>query len=116
MTHHDPDYGHISAHLTQDGDIEIHRDSAVSGITVTPLGTVGVAVALDILKLSGQAHHTIVQKIADTISACAEAGEPLTISEMHAIAATLRVGVQLPIKVRIPAPVGGNVVMFRRAV
>lgn len=107
MTHHDPDFGKISAHLTPDGDIEIHRDSVLSGLTITPLGTVGVQVALDILTLSGQAHHTIVQRVADALDAI---DEPLSVESMRKISQTLRMGVEFPV-LRVGA---GNVVQFRR--
>lgn len=108
--HHDEDYGHLSAHLTDDGSIEIHRLSSATGQrTVMQLGTVAVAVALDILTLSGQAHHTIVQRVADALDAI---DEPLSVESMRKISQTLRMGVEFPMsRLRVGA---GNVVKFRR--
>lgn len=115
--HYDPDFGYITAHLTEEGDIEIHRDSSATGKrTIMPLGSVGVDVALDILHLSGQAHATIVQRIANTLTERADAGQPLCVAEMRSIAYALRSGVGLPIPVVQVPERGGNVVQFRRAV
>jgi hypothetical protein len=111
-THYDPDLGHLHAHLDDNGDIEIHRDSSVSGHTMIPLGIAAVPLAMDILRLSGQAPAALVQRIATMIAARADAGDLLSLAEMRGVAATLRCGIGLPqVTATVPA---GNVVSFRR--
>lgn len=108
--HHDPDLGTTHVHVTDHGDVELHRDSA-AGHSTFDLGQIcAVQLALDILRISGQADAAIVQSIANTIEARAEAGDVLSTSEMRSIAMTLRCGVGAPV-VLDPVRVG-NVVRF----
>lgn len=110
--HLDPDLGYLHAHLTDNGDVEIHRDSLVNGHSTFDLGQIcAVRLALDILRLTGQADAAIVQSIANTIEARAEAEDMLSTAEMQAIARTLRCGVGAPI-VPVPAVRPSNVVAF----
>ncbi len=95
MKYRDPDLGYLSAHIDDNGDIEIHRES-VHGNTMIPLGIAARQLAVDVLMLSGQADAATVQHLASMIEARADENDALSIAEMRAIAATLRHGIRLP--------------------
>lgn len=109
--HHDPDLGYTHAHVEDDGGIMLHRDSEMSGHSTFDLGICATKIAIDILRLSGQADATVVQSIANTIEARADCGDTLSVAEMRGIAATLRFGVGVPVA-PVLATRPSNVVAF----